>query len=137
MAKVADFGLSTRLYASELRESLKTRAVENPTWLVTLNELSMLIIDRRHRNLFESRFTGSGSIRRTTVRHAKRRLLVWHHIVGAVGAAAPLQRVQFPLSVQSRASGARRRSSNAADVVLVTVRFGIFFLFVLFVYEIR
>lgn len=36
MAKVADFGLSTRLYASELRESLKTRAVENPTWLVKI-----------------------------------------------------------------------------------------------------
>jgi serine/threonine protein kinase len=30
--QVADFGLSTHLYGTELRESLKTRAVENPTW---------------------------------------------------------------------------------------------------------
>jgi serine/threonine protein kinase/GTPase SAR1 family protein len=33
MAKVADFGLSTLMYTPELRQTLKARAVENPTWL--------------------------------------------------------------------------------------------------------
>lgn len=33
MAKVADFGLASRLFISELKERTKNRAVETPTWL--------------------------------------------------------------------------------------------------------
>jgi len=33
MAKVADFGLSSRLYVPEFQETAKKRAVGNPTWL--------------------------------------------------------------------------------------------------------
>jgi hypothetical protein len=41
VAKVADFGLSSRLFISELKERSKGRAVELPTWLApeVLSEL--------------------------------------------------------------------------------------------------
>ncbi len=41
MAKVADFGLSSRLFLNELKERMRDRAVELPTWLApeVLSEL--------------------------------------------------------------------------------------------------
>ena len=36
LAKVADFGLASRLFISELKEKTKSRAVETPTWYVSI-----------------------------------------------------------------------------------------------------